>query len=294
MGAMTDPTIPAPGHPVPPAAGAAPDAARPVTSAWTGTAPRLAGRGLVHRFGTTTALAGVDVDLADGESLAVMGPSGSGKSTLLHVLAGIIVPSGGTVTLRGEPVQALSEKKRSLLRRTRYGFVFQFGQLLSELSALENVALPAMLTGASRSDAQAAAGQWLAALGLAGAEGRRPGELSGGQAQRVAVARALITRPEVVFADEPTGALDQQTGHDVMKVLVDSTRAVGASLVVVTHDADVAAWCDRRIDMRDGLVVPPGSTAGEGVGPRHGEKPARALPEDLGAARVSDVFGGAR
>ncbi len=291
---MTDPTTPAPGNLVPPAAGTAPDAARPVTSAWTGAAPRLAGRGLVHRFGTTTALAGVDVDLADGESLAVMGPSGSGKSTLLHVLAGIIVPSGGTVTLRGEPVQALSEKKRSLLRRTRYGFVFQFGQLLSELSALENVALPAMLTGASRSDAQAAAGQWLAALGLAGAEGRRPGELSGGQAQRVAVARALITRPEVVFADEPTGALDQQTGHDVMKVLVDSTRAVGASLVVVTHDADVAAWCDRRIDMRDGLVVPPGSTTGEGVGPRPGEKPGRTLPDDLGAARVSDVFGGAR
>ncbi|GIG40775.1 ABC transporter ATP-binding protein [Cellulomonas phragmiteti] len=263
----------------------------PVTSAWAGAVPRLAARGLVHRFGDTSALAGVDVDLADGESLAVMGPSGSGKSTLLHVLAGILVPTSGTVALRGLEVQALSEKERSLLRRRRYGFVFQLGQLLSELSALENVALPAMLTGASRADAQASAGQWLAALGLAGAEGRRPGELSGGQAQRVAVARALITRPEVVFADEPTGSLDQATGHDVMQVLRDATRAVGASLVVVTHDADVAAWCDRRIDVRDGRVVAPGSTTGGGAGPRPGERDAGVLPAHLGAARVADVFG---
>lgn len=271
-----------------------PQPARPSTSAWTDAAPRLAARGLQHRFGPTVALAGVDVDLADGESLAIMGPSGSGKSTLLHVLAGIVVPTSGTVLLRGSEVQRLPEKERSLLRRSRYGFVFQFGQLLSELSALENVALPAMLTGATRPDAEAAATQWLAALGLAGAEGRRPGELSGGQAQRVAVARALITRPEVVFADEPTGSLDQQTGHDVMQLLVESTQAVGASLVVVTHDADVAAWCDRRIDMRDGLVVPPGTTTSGGVGPRPGERPARPLPDDLGAARVADVFGQGR
>jgi len=259
----------------------------PATSAWAGTTPRLAARGLVHRFGETTALAGVDVDLADGESLAVMGPSGSGKSTLLHVLAGILVPASGVVALRGQEVQGLSEKERSLLRRRRYGFVFQFGQLLSELSALENVALPAMLTGTSRAEAQTAADRWLTALGLAGTQTRRPGELSGGQAQRVAVARALITRPEVVFADEPTGSLDQSTGHDVMKVLVDATRAAGASLVVVTHDADVAAWCDRRIDMRDGLVVAPGSTTTGGVGPRPGD---RATPGTPGTARVADVF----
>lgn len=271
-------------------------------SPWTGATPRLAARGVVHRFGTTTALAGVDVDLAEGESLAVMGPSGSGKSTLLHVLAGILVPTSGTVTLRGQEVHALSEKERSLLRRRRYGFVFQLGQLLSELSALENVALPAMLTGATRADAEAAAAQWLAHLGLAGAQGRRPGELSGGQAQRVAVARALITRPEVVFADEPTGSLDQSTGHDVMQLLVGATRAVGASLVVVTHDADVAAWCDRRIDVRDGRVVAPGSTPTGGAGPRPGERAGSALPAGLGstvtagAARAADVdrAGGAR
>ncbi len=285
------PPAPTGQHREPPTAPGA-DAASDAAAA----APRLAARGLVHRFGATTALAGVDVDLGAGEHLAVMGPSGSGKSTLLHVLAGIVVPTAGVVTLAGQEVQGLSEKKRSLLRRSRYGFVFQFGQLLSELSALENVALPAMLTGTSRADAEAEAARWLAALGLADAQGRRPGELSGGQAQRVAVARALVTRPEVVFADEPTGSLDQSTGHDVMSLLVSSTRAVGASLVVVTHDADVAAWCDRRIDMRDGLVVPAGSTTGGGVGPRPGEREAHAAggPRDLGSASVSGAGGGAR
>ena len=216
---------------------------------------RLSARGLVKSFGPTTALAGVDVDLAAGESLAVMGPSGSGKSTLLHCLAGILLPDAGTVALDGREVGRLSDRERSLLRRRHYGFVFQFGQLLSELPAVENVALPAMLLGTSRRDATQLAERWLGSLGLAGMEGRRPGELSGGQAQRVAVARALITGPAVVFADEPTGALDQATGHDVMQVLTHTTKAAGASLVVVTHDAQVAAWCDRRIEVRDGLVV---------------------------------------
>lgn len=216
---------------------------------------RLAARGLVKRFGTTTALAGVDVQLAAGESLAVMGPSGSGKSTLLHVMAGILAPDGGEVMLEGRTVSTLSDKERSALRRTSYGFVFQFGQLLSELPAVENVALSAMLLGTPRREAEDLARRWLVSLGLAGMEDRRPGELSGGQAQRVAVARALITGPRVVFADEPTGALDRTTGAEVMSVLVSSARATGASLVVVTHDAEVAAWCDRRIEVRDGRVL---------------------------------------
>lgn len=219
------------------------------------TTPCLSARGLVKTFGTTTALAGVDVDLADGEALAVMGPSGSGKSTLLHCLAGILRPDTGSVRLRGQEVASLGERDRSLLRRRSYGFVFQFGQLLSELPADENVALPAMLLGTPRAEAVALARQWLGALGLAGMEGRRPGELSGGQAQRVAVARALITKPDVVFADEPTGALDQATGAEVMRILTESTRAAGASLVVVTHESSVADWCSRRIEMRDGSVV---------------------------------------
>jgi len=217
--------------------------------------PRLAARGVVKRFGSTTALAGVDVDLGEEESLAVMGPSGSGKSTLLHVLAGILTPDAGTVTLRGRHVEGMSERERSLLRRGRFGFVFQHGQLLSELTALENVALAAMLDGEPRVQAEGLAAQWLGRLGLAGEQDRRPGEMSGGQAQRVAVARALVTRPDVVFADEPTGSLDQATGQDVMRVLVESTRAVGASLVVVTHDTGVASWCDRVVHVRDGLVV---------------------------------------
>ena len=236
------------------------------------TVPRLSARGLVKRFGPATALAGVDVDLADGESIAVMGPSGSGKSTLLHCLAGILPPDTGNIALRGREMTSLSERERSLLRREHFGFVFQFGQLLAELPAVENVALPVMLLGASRRDATALARRWLASLGLVGMEERRPGEMSGGQAQRVAVARALITGPDVVFADEPTGSLDQATGHDVMRILTETTRVAGASLVVVTHDAQVAAWCDRIVEVRDGFIV---------------GAPTAALPAGL-AASASD------
>lgn len=219
------------------------------------TAPRLSARGLVKRFGTTTALGGVDLDLAPGEALAVMGPSGSGKSTLLHCLAGILAPDQGTVALDGAVTTAMSDRERSLLRRTSYGFVFQFGQLLSELPAIENVALPLQLLGTPRAEANARAAALLGGLGLAGMEDRRPGELSGGQAQRVAVARALVHGPQVVFADEPTGALDQATGREVMDALTQSVRSAGASLVVVTHDESVAAWCGRRVEVVDGVVA---------------------------------------
>ncbi|MBB2923125.1 ABC transporter ATP-binding protein [Cellulomonas cellasea] len=234
--------------------------------------PRLSARGVVKRFGATTALAGVDVDVAAGEAVAVMGPSGSGKSTLLHCLAGILAPDAGTVRLGGTDIGTLNERDRSLLRRRRLGFVFQFGQLLGELPAVENVALPLMLQGVARPDATRRAAEWLAALGLAGKEGRRPGELSGGEAQRVAVARALVTGPEVVFADEPTGALDQATGADVMRALTGATAAAGASLVLVTHDEQVAAWCSRRIHVRDGHVTDaaPGQAA---AGPASGAAP---------------------
>ena len=249
----------------PPAVPASPP---PVHAASAGV-PRLAARGLRKAFGPTTALGGVDVDLAAGESLAVMGPSGSGKSTLLHCLAGILPPDAGSVWLGDRDVSRLGDRERSLLRRRHYGFVFQFGQLLPELPAQENVALPQMLLGVPRAQALTHARQWLRALGLEGMEGRRPGELSGGQAQRVAVARALITRPDVVFADEPTGALDQTTGAEVMRLLTETTRAAGASLVVVTHDDTVAAWCSRRIEVRDGLVTAHhlGSSAPAGSAP---------------------------
>jgi putative ABC transport system ATP-binding protein len=219
--------------------------------------PVLSGRGLVKRFGSAVALDGVDLAVDRAEAVAIMGPSGSGKSTLLHCLAGIMTPDAGEVHLLGRRIDTLGERRRSALRRNRFGFVFQFGQLLPELPAVENVALPLMLNGTSRREAEQVARSWFRPLGLDGLEHRRPGELSGGQAQRVAIARALVPLPAVVFADEPTGALDQATGHDTMRLLVDATKHNGASLVVVTHDPAVAAWCDRVLEVRDGRIQPP-------------------------------------
>ncbi|AVV45097.1 ABC transporter ATP-binding protein [Streptomyces sp. ID05-04B] len=214
----------------------------------------LAGHGLIKKYGSTTALAGVDVEVGERDSLAIMGPSGSGKSTLLHTLAGIVRPDDGQVLLRGERIDDLGENRLSALRRKRFGFVFQFGQLLPELPAEENVALPLMLEGVPRKAAVERARRWFAPLGLAGLERRRPGQLSGGQAQRVAIARALAVEPDVVFADEPTGALDQSTSEEVVRLLTSVTREQGAALVMVTHDADVAAHCDRILQVRDGRI----------------------------------------
>jgi len=214
----------------------------------------LSAHDLSKSYGAVRALAGVSIDIPHGQSVAVMGPSGSGKSTLLHCLSGILAPDSGAVTLGGDPVSALKDKQRSLLRRRRFGFVFQDGQLLPELPARENVALPLLLGGMSRHEALASADLWLVKLGLAGMEARRPGELSGGQAQRVAIARALVHGPDVVFADEPTGALDQATGHEVMQILTTTTAMTGATLVLVTHDDAVADWCQRLVEFRDAIV----------------------------------------
>ncbi|WP_104177235.1 ABC transporter ATP-binding protein [Cryobacterium sp. Y50] len=214
----------------------------------------LAAHNLSKSYGPVRALADVTFDIPSGQAVAIMGPSGSGKSTLLHCLSGILVPDAGEVSLGGKSVSSLKDKQRSLLRRRRFGFVFQDGQLLPELPARENVALPLLLTGIPRNRALKTADEWLGKLGLAGMENRRPGELSGGQAQRVAIARAVIHEPEVVFADEPTGALDQTTGHEVMQILTATTASSGASLVVVTHDDEVARWCQRLIEIRDAMV----------------------------------------
>jgi putative ABC transport system ATP-binding protein len=206
-------------------------------------------------FGPTPALRGADVTVARGEVLAVMGPSGSGKSTLLHCLAGILVPDSGEVTLDGRRIDRLPETARSELRRRRFGFVFQSGQLVPELSAEENVALPLLLGGAGRASAIARAREWFERLGLDGVHRRRSGELSGGQAQRVALARALVVTPEVLFADEPTGALDSLTGEQVMDLLTASAREHGTTVVLVTHEARVAAYADREVIVRDGRVT---------------------------------------
>ena len=214
----------------------------------------ISAAGLVKRFGQTEALRGIDFSLTRGEIVAVMGPSGSGKSTLLHCMAGILAPDAGTVTFEGRQIEGLGEAERTRLRRTSFGFVFQFGQLVPELSALENVALPLLLNNVKRSTAEEEAAVWFPRLGLEGMERRRPGEMSGGQAQRVAVARALVTRPSVVFAGEPTGSLDTIAGEQVMELLTAAATEQNTSVLLVTHEARVAAFAQREIVVRDGRV----------------------------------------
>ncbi|MFF8570979.1 ABC transporter ATP-binding protein [Streptomyces sp. NPDC015237] len=219
------------------------------------TGPLLAARDLVKTYGRTEALRGVSVDLRAGEILAVTGASGSGKSTLLHCLAGIVRPDAGSVTYAGRPLEGLPEHRLSELRRTDFGVVFQFGQLIPELTVLDNVALPLMLAGTARAEARARAGEWLERFGVRGQEELRPGEMSGGQAQRAALARALVSGPKAVFADEPTGALDSLAGEQVMTALARTARESGTAVLLVTHDAQVAAYADREVRMRDGAVA---------------------------------------
>ncbi|HEY7488659.1 MAG TPA: ABC transporter ATP-binding protein [Streptosporangiaceae bacterium] len=218
-------------------------------------AAQVEARDVVLSFGQTPALRGAGVSVAAGEILAVMGPSGSGKSTLLHCLAGILVPTSGEVTFAGRRVDTMSEPERSALRRGSFGFVFQFGQLVPELTAEENIALPLLLAGTRRGAALTEAGAWFERLGLDGLEQRRSGELSGGEAQRVALARGLVARPEVLFADEPTGSLDSLTGEHVMDLLVAAAREQGTTVILVTHEPRVAAYADREVIVRDGKVT---------------------------------------
>jgi putative ABC transport system ATP-binding protein len=223
--------------------------------------PLLSASGLTKTHGRTPALRGASVDLHGGEILAVTGASGSGKSTLLHCLAGIVRPDEGSVSYDGRRLADLPEKRLSELRRTEFGVVFQFGQLIPELTALDNVALPLLLAGTGRAQARARAGEWLERFGVRGQEELRPGEMSGGQAQRTALARALVTGPKVVFADEPTGALDSLAGEQVMTALLHTARESGTAVVLITHDAKVAAYADREVQLRDGAVTPLGVTA---------------------------------
>ena len=212
----------------------------------------LTATGLHKSFGSTAALAGADLGVRAGEMVAVMGPSGSGKSTLLHCLAGILLPDAGTVEYREREVSAMSDRDRSALRRTEFGFVFQFGQLVPELTGRENVALPLRLAGLRRREAERRADEWLGRLEVADVAGKRPGEISGGQGQRVALARALAGGPKVIFADEPTGALDSLNGERVMRLLAAAARDTRAAVVLVTHEPRVAAYADREVVVRDG------------------------------------------
>ena len=241
-------------------------------------------RGLEMSFGQTHALRGVDLDVAAGEVLAVTGPSGSGKSTLLHVMAGVLVPDAGRVDYHGadttQDIAALDEAARSRLRLKEFGFIFQFGQLLPDLSALDNVTIPLLLAGTPRRRALAQARETLGELGLSEHLDKRPTQLSGGQAQRAAVARALVTNPRLLFADEPTGSLDSLAAERTMEVLLNSVRSRGAALAIITHDARVAAYADREVTVRDGRISP-GATH-TAAGP---SRPGNAEPGSPGSER---------
>jgi len=211
-------------------------------------------RDITKSFPQQRVLEGISLTVGDGESVAIMGPSGSGKSTLLHCMSGVLVPDQGEVLFDGHDVAAMSDAERSRLRLEHFGFIFQDGQLLPELTATENVALPQIMRGVPRSQAHDEAIDMLTRLGLGAYVDRYPGQLSGGQGQRVAIARALAGPPSVVFADEPTAALDQATGHEVMQQIVAVCQKFGVALVVVTHDPKIADWCSRRVEIRDGLI----------------------------------------
>ncbi|MCZ4512064.1 ABC transporter ATP-binding protein [Streptomyces sp. ActVer] len=212
----------------------------------------LVAHDLRKAYGPTNALDGAGFNIHPGEVVAVMGPSGSGKSTLLHCLAGIVTPDSGSIMYGGQEMATMNDAQRSALRRSQFGFVFQFGQLVPELTCVENVALPLRLNGASRKDAERTALARMEQLEVDDLKAKRPGEVSGGQGQRVAVARALVTDPRVLFADEPTGALDSLNGERVMELLTDAARSANAAVVLVTHEARVAAYSDREIVVRDG------------------------------------------
>jgi putative ABC transport system ATP-binding protein len=216
--------------------------------------PALALEHVKYSYRRNTALRGVSLQLKPGEVVAVTGASGCGKSTLLHCAAGILSPDDGTVQVDGQDLASLPEEQRSRLRRTKVGIVLQFGQLVPDLPLIDNVALPLLLDGHERGEAHAAARDWLKQVGIADEADAVPAELSGGQTQRAAVARALITGPAVVLADEPTGSLDSRAGQELLEVLLQAARHRGAALLMVTHDNLVAAEADREIRLRDGVI----------------------------------------
>lgn len=208
-------------------------------------------------YGATRALDSVTIRLDDGASVALMGASGSGKSSLVHCLAGIVVPDAGHVLVDGEDITGWNDDRRSRLRLERMGIVFQFGNMVPELTLVENVMLPAQLLGAKAGQARVRAMDLLDRLGVAELAELRTDEVSGGEAQRAAVARAMVHHPRVVLADEPTGALDSLTAEVVLDALVDLTRQEGAALLVVTHDNLVASHLDTLMTMHDGHVLAP-------------------------------------
>lgn len=218
--------------------------------------PLLAAQSLVKAFGPTVAVRSVNLELRPGEILAVTGPSGSGKSTLMLLLSGVLAPDSGDVVFNGRALTSLAESARSRLRRSDFGLLFQFGQLIPEMSILENITLPLLLGGKSRAEVAHAAEPLMERLGIQELATASPTEVSGGQAQRAAMARAIITKPRVLFADEPTGALDSAAGGRVLTELTREAAFSGMSVVLITHDPHVAAHAHRIVNMEDGAIEP--------------------------------------
>lgn len=206
-------------------------------------------------FGKTEALRGITLTVTKGEILAIMGPSGSGKSTLLHALAAIIPPDSGEIYFGERRLDTLNDTQRTLLRRTAFGFVFQSSQLVPELTALDNVAVPLLLNGESKRSAYQQARIWLENVGLQEQVDTLPGELSGGEAQRVAIARAMVVQPKILFADEPTGSLDSLNSERIMELFITTVKKQGTTVIMVTHEPSIAAYADREIVVRDGQIL---------------------------------------
>ncbi|QJT06841.1 ABC transporter ATP-binding protein [Streptomyces asoensis] len=215
----------------------------------------LSAKGVDLLYGETTAVRNVEFSLRRGQVAAITGQSGSGKSSLLYCLAGVLPVSRGEVRFDGQSLGTLNDEELSMLRRERFGFVFQYGELLPELTVEENAALPLRLAGQRKAEALAAAGEILGRLGLADLRGRRPSQVSGGQSQRVAVARALVHKPAVIFADEPTGSLDSSNASSVLEEFLSLARSQGTAVVLVTHDTQVADRADDRYVMCDGVLT---------------------------------------
>jgi putative ABC transport system ATP-binding protein len=221
--------------------------------------PTLSLRGVTKIFGSGdaafVALRGVDLDIRRGEFVAILGASGSGKSTCMNILGCLDLPSEGTYTIQGVPVQEVPDDVLARLRNERFGFVFQGFNLLRRTSALENVELPLVYAEVGRREREQRAREALAAVGLAGREAALPSQLSGGQQQRVAIARALVNRPDVLLAYEPTGNLDSKTGREIMALLANLHRELGLTIIVVTHDLEIAAYAGRHVRFSDGAIV---------------------------------------
>ncbi len=212
-------------------------------------------KGIEKSFGKLKVLKGVDLTVGKSEVLSIMGASGAGKTTLLQILGTLSTPDSGTLLIDGVNVLGLNSRLLSLFRNTRIGFVFQFHHLLPEFTALENIMIPALIGGKSSREARAEALSLLADLGLSERAGHKPSELSGGEQQRVAIARALINHPAVIFADEPSGNLDSATKKDLHSLFFRLRDERGQTIVIVTHDPELASMCDRSLFMRDGLFV---------------------------------------